>query len=199
MRAASGPARGGELTLQGQDSRHVAAPGRRRGLLLDLLEPGLFITLQVLLPDRVCRIDITNSAQDRDTLVERCSCQSEPAMFPEQVLERVVIRIGRIELGRRLHVEHRRQIETVQVDQLHPFRLLGEVEHRHRVEQVWLRVRRVDRFAPESLLDQPAHRASLEFTATHASAYSFARAGKWSFRLWSLASRKARISSMVRA
>ena len=131
------------------------ATDRLGRLVLDLQHPDLLERAEVLGPDRVARVLGRELPQHGDPQPQRGALQGQPAMAPEQLLERVLLGIRLVEQPGRLERDAGRGRQVAHLHQVVPLGPLGEVEDGQRVEQLRLRLGELDRLGSAALLQQP--------------------------------------------
>ena len=137
------------------DRLDVVMPDGLGRLFLDLEEPDRLERAQVVRPDRVPRVLRGQLAQHVDSRPERGTLQGQPSMTAEQILERILLGIGRVEPTSQVDRQRRRGREVVHPDQVVPFVPLGEIERRDRVEKLRLGLGELDGLGAQPLLQEP--------------------------------------------
>jgi hypothetical protein len=135
--------------------RGIVEPDRFGGLDLNLPEPRLLEPAKVVAPDEVIGVLGRELAHVPDPHPQRRALHRQPPVFDEQVLERLLLRIGLIEESGRLDHELRRGGKSIESDQIVPLGPLAEVKHGDRIEQPRLRPRKLDGLGAQALLQQP--------------------------------------------
>ena len=121
---------------------------------MQILQPFGLEGLQILLPDRIVRVGLDQAPQRVDAMLERPAHQSEQAMLAEQFGERLLDRIGLVEIGRHVVQKRRGRRDSVELGDFLPLPPLGKIECRHHVEQDRLDIGKLDRLAPQPLPQQ---------------------------------------------